>query len=111
MSGESVSRYIFTKPRPARRGLRREASNKSSRVMIRALRRCRIVAALLLDLADGVDHGVERQKRGGVARLVVAHRLEHGDIGPLAVLRRRAVFLEHLAHGLAQRAQLVGFGG
>src|SRR5271156_1985510 len=102
MSGDSVSRKILTKPRPARRGLRREASNKSSRVMAAtlayALRRRRFGVALGFDLADGVDHGVEGQKRGGVARLVVAYRLEHGDIGPLAVLRRRAVFLEHFAH-------------
>src|SRR5689334_7927450 len=31
-----------------------------------------------LDLVDRIDHGIERQEGGGVARLVIAHRLEHG---------------------------------
>src|SRR5882757_2962683 len=38
-------------------------------------------------------------------RLVIAHRLEQRHIGPLA-LRGAAVFLQHLADGLAQFAQL-----
>ena len=45
-------------------------------------------AALGLDLVDGVDHGVEGQQGRGMARLVVAHRLEHRDVGPAAVRRR-----------------------
>ena len=53
------------------------------------------------DLADGVDHGVEGQHGRGVAGLVVAHRFEQGDVGPLA-LRGSAVFLQHLAHGFSQ---------
>ena len=59
-----------------------------------------------LDLADRVDHGIESQHGRGVARLVVAHRLEQGDVGPFSV-RRTAVFLQHLADGLAQFAQFV----
>ncbi len=46
--------------------------------------RRRFCAAAPLDLADGVDHRVEGQQRRGMARLVVAHRLEHRDVGPLA---------------------------
>src|SRR4249920_963277 len=64
-------------------------------------------AAPGLNLADGIDYRVEGEQGRGVARLVVAHRLEHGDVGPLAVARRLAVLLEHLAYGLPQRAQLV----
>ena len=48
------------------------------------LRRCRLFG-LGLDLADGVDHGVEGQHGRGVAGLVVAHRLEQRDVGPFAV--------------------------
>ena len=43
-----------------------------------------------------------------MARLVVAHRLEHRDVGPLALGRGRAVLLQHFPHRLAQAAQLVG---
>src|SRR6266478_2029265 len=68
-----------------------------------SLRRNRLFA-LRLDLADRVDHGIEGQHRRGMPSLVVAHRLEQPDIGPLA-LRRAAVFLQHLAHGLAQFTQ------
>ena len=57
-----------------------------------------------LDLVERRDHRIEGEHGGGVARLVVAHRLEHRDVGPSAV-RRRAVLLQHLAHGLAQFAQ------
>ncbi len=64
---------------------------------------------LRLDLVDRVDHGVEGQQRGGVARLVVAHRFEHRDVGPFAVRGRCAVLLQHLAHGLAQALEFVGF--
>src|SRR3954454_22671040 len=57
--------------------------------------------ALAFDLADGIHHGVEGQHGRGVARLVVAHRFEPGDVGPLA-LRGSTVFLQHLAHGFPQ---------
>ena len=57
--------------------------------------------ALRLDLVERRNHRIEGEHGGGVARLVVAHRLEHRDIGPFAG-GRRAVFLQHLAHGLAQ---------
>ena len=39
------------------------------------------------------------------ARLIVTHRLEHGEIGPFAV-RRRPALLQHLAHRRADRPQL-----
>ena len=64
-----------------------------------ALRRSRLLR-LRLDLADGIDHGIEGQERRGVARLVVAHRLEELDLFPFA-FRRRAVLLQHLANSLA----------
>jgi len=38
-------------------------------------------------------------------RLVVAHRLERGDIRPFRIGRRRTVFLQHFSHGFAQRAE------
>src|SRR6478752_3826327 len=44
-----------------------------------------------------------------MARLVVAHRFEHRDVGPLAA-GRCAVLLQHPSHCLAQAAQLVRFG-
>src|SRR5262249_2452899 len=65
-------------------------------------------APLGLDLADGLDHRVEGQKRRGMARLVVAHGLEYGDVGPFSFGGRGAVFLEHPAHAFAQRPQLLG---
>ena len=40
--------------------------------------------ALALDLVERRNHGIESKQRRGVARLVVAHRLEHGDVGPFA---------------------------
>src|SRR6266478_7246884 len=70
-------------------------------------RTCPIIASagrrlpLAFDLADGIYHCVEGQHGRGVARLVVAHRFEHGDVSPFAVLGRLAVLLEHLAHGVA----------
>src|ERR1051326_6375215 len=64
-------------------------------------------AALRFDLVDRGDHRIEGQHGGGMARLVIAHRLEHRDVGPFA-RRRRAVLLEHAAHGLAQLAQFLG---
>jgi len=45
-----------------------------------------------------------------VARLVVAHRFKHGDVGPFAVLGWLAVLLEHLAHRVAKLAKLIGLG-
>src|SRR5258705_3935922 len=69
-----------------------------------SLRRYRLFG-LRLDLADRVDHGIEGQHRRSMPRLVIAHRLEQRDIGPLA-LRGTAVFLQHLADGFAQFTQL-----
>ena len=57
-----------------------------------------------LDLIERRHHGIEGEHGRGMARLIVAHRLEHGDVGPFAG-GRRAVLLQHLAHGLAQLAQ------
>ena len=97
---------------PARHGQRRAASSRSSGVASPPMRkpmRARLEAPPpsavgRLDFSDRIDHRIEGQQRRGVARLVVAHRLQHGDVGPFA-LRRRAVFLQHLADGLAQLAQ------
>ena len=61
-----------------------------------------------LDLGDGVHHRVEDQQGGGMAGLVFAHRLEHGNIRPFGGIRRRGVFLQHAAHAIAQGAQLFG---
>src|SRR6202042_2883393 len=43
------------------------------------------LSGLGLDLADGIDHGVEGQHGRGMARLVIAYRLEQRDIGPFAL--------------------------
>ena len=43
----------------------------------------------------------------GMARLVVAHRLQHGDVGPLAV--RRLAFSFSMRRRFRAAAQLVGF--
>ena len=59
-----------------------------------------------LDLADRIDHRVEGQHGRGMAGLVVAHRLEHRDIGPAATVGRAGVLLEHAANGLPHLAQL-----
>src|SRR5258708_2486091 len=67
-------------------------------------------AALAFNLARGVHHPVAGPKRRGVARYVGAHRFEHCDVGPLAVLGRQAVLLQHPAHGLAQFADFAGLG-
>src|SRR4051812_299400 len=65
--------------------------------------------ALCLDLVDRLDHRIESQQGGRMARLVVAHGLEHRDVGPFAVDGRGAVFLQHSADALAQAAQFVRF--
>ena len=49
---------------------------------------------------------IEHQQRGGMPRLVVLDRLEHGKVGPASVGRRPAR-LQHLAHGGADLAQLM----
>ena len=67
----------------ARRGAWRQEFGDRAATYSAAVLRRGFAAALGLDLADGVDHGVEGQQRRGVARLVVAHRFEHRDIGPL----------------------------
>src|SRR5919112_1832031 len=55
---------------------------------------------------DRVHDGVEGQQGRGVPGLEGAHRLEHGQVLPLA-RRRRTVLLEHAAHGGAHLAQLL----
>src|SRR5688572_29678398 len=52
-------------------------------------------------------HGLEDQEGRGMPGLVVLDRLEHGQIGPPA-RGRRSTLLQHLAHGIAYLAQLVG---
>ena len=59
------------------------------------------------DLRQRIGDRVERQQGGGVASLVVAHRLEHGEFGPFAV-RRRTVRLQHPDHAVAQSVELLG---
>ena len=56
------------------------------------------------DLVQRIDHGIEGQHGRGVARLVLAHRLQIFQIGETA-FRRRAVLLEHPPHGLAGGTQ------
>jgi hypothetical protein len=56
------------------------------------------------DLLDTSDRRVEGEQRRGMPGLVIAHRLQDRDIGPFAA-RRGAIFLEHGAHLVAQRAQ------
>src|SRR5229473_167195 len=90
-------------PRCAIAHLRSTRRRVSRNDELSALCRDRLLR-LRLDLADRIDHGVEGQHGRRMPRLVVAHRLEQGDIGPLA-LRGLAVFLQHLADGLAQFAQ------
>ena len=46
-----------------------------------------VCRSLGFDLADGIYHGVEGQQGGSVPCLVVAYRLQHGDVGPFAVCR------------------------
>src|SRR3954447_11098742 len=43
------------------------------------LRGAAIGGAFGLDLIDRIDHGVERQQRGSVPRLVIADWLKHGN--------------------------------
>src|SRR3569623_1068549 len=50
-----------------------------------------------VDLVERRDDRIEGQQGRGVPRLVVAHRLENGGIGPAAG-RGRAVLLQHLPH-------------
>src|SRR5258705_3586616 len=69
-----------------------------------SLRRYRLFG-LRLDLADRVDHGIEGQHRRGMPGLVIAHRLEQRDIGPLA-LRPAGRFLLHLVDRLPRITQL-----
>jgi len=42
-------------------------------------------ALACLDLIDRGRHGIEGQQRGRMPGLIIAHRLEHGNIRPLAV--------------------------
>ena len=44
----------------------------------------RLLSALRLDLVDRRHHRIEGEQGRGVARLVVAHRLQHRDVGPFA---------------------------
>ena len=52
------------------------------------------------------DHGVEGEQRGSMPRLIVADRLEHGDIRPFAG-RRGTIFFQHPADLLADIAQFL----
>src|SRR5262249_32436014 len=52
-------------------------------------------------------HGIEHQERGGVPRLVVLDRLQHGKIRP-APSWRWSTRLEHGPHASANLAQLLG---
>src|SRR5258708_12815058 len=85
------------------RALRGPVGAPRNDVKLSSLRRSRLPRPRF-DLADCIDHGIEGQHGGSMPRLVVAHRLEQRDVGPLA-LRGAAVFLQHLPHGLAQFAQ------
>src|SRR5665811_1726646 len=53
-----------------------------------------LLASLGVDLIERRYHRIESEHGRGVARLVVAHRLEHRDVGPFAG-GRRAVLFEH----------------
>src|SRR5437667_2886041 len=66
--------------------------------VFRTLSSSRLSGALLLDLADGVDHRVKGEHGRGMACLVVAHWLQIFQVG-VPAFGRRAVFLEHLQHG------------
>src|SRR4029450_7043073 len=58
-----------------------------------------------LDLGDGILDRVKNEESRGMARLVVAYWLKHGEIAPLAV-RGRPSLLQHVAHGGSDCAQL-----
>src|SRR4029078_12559169 len=77
---------------------------------------CRVVLDMLcrarsiggapgLDLSDGVLDRIEHEEGRGMACLVVAYRLEHGEIAPLAA-RGRPSSLQHVAHGGTDLTQL-----
>src|SRR5262249_7525632 len=65
--------------------------------------------AVGLDLLDRRDDGIKGEHGRSVAGLVVAHRLEHGDVPPFAA-RRLTAFLQHSTYGFAQIAQFGGVG-
>jgi hypothetical protein len=56
-----------------------------------------------LAFVQRVHHGVENKQRRSVTRLVIAHGLQNRRVRPFA-FRWRPVFLQHLAHALAQSA-------
>src|SRR4029079_4937792 len=76
------------------------------RVVLDMLCRTRSIGgAPRLDLSDGIFDRIEHQEGRGMACLVVAYRLEHGEIAPLAA-RGRPSSLQHVAHGGTDCAQL-----
>src|ERR1700683_1699599 len=79
----------------------------SSKLLRRGFRRI-FGGAFSFDLPDGVHDGVKGQHGRRMPRLVVTHRLEHRDIGPLAARWRLAALLQHLAHGFTEFAKLLG---
>src|SRR5436309_66531 len=86
---------------PMMRGARRAAANIGAMIIVALAQPCSLCCAhsialtllrsfgsdgslaLGLDLIDGIDHRIESQHGRGVTGLVVAHRLEHRDVGPL----------------------------
>src|SRR5262249_10637606 len=84
-------------------------NSRASDGRIRQLPSRRRFGVSALNLADSIDHRVESEHGRGVARLEVAYRLQVFEVGE-AALGRRAIVLEHLAHGLAHGAQLVRAG-
>ena len=66
----------------------------------------RLLFPLLLDLADRIDHGVEGQHGRGMARLVVAHRLQIFQVGEAAFAAARRFPSASCASSRAPRAVL-----